>query len=296
MYAITGATGNTGKPLALALLQAGKKVRIISRSAEKAKELVDKGAELFAGDTSSADLLAKAFAGATAVYAMIPFEWTTPDYTKHQMKHADAIAAALQKNGVKHVVSLSSVGAHLEKDSGVVLGLRYMEQKFNAIPGLNTLHLRPTYFMENAFGMIDVIKNMGIMGSPVKADLRMNMIATKDIAAYAAKRLLALDFSGHNIQYLLGQRDLTYNEVTKVYGAALGKPDLKYVEFGFDDFKKAFMQMGASESLADNMNTFIKALNEGKVLAEARRGAASTTPTSIEEFATMFTYVYNMKV
>lgn len=296
MYAITGATGNTGKPLALALLQAGKKVRIISRNAEKAKELTGKGAELFAGDTSSAELLAQAFAGATAVYAMIPNDWTALDYTKHQMKHADAIAVALQKNGVKYVVALSSVGAHLEKDSGVVLGLRYMEQKFDAIRGLHTLHLRPTYFMENTFGMIDVIKNMGIMGSPVKADLRMNMIATRDIAAYAAKRLGALDFSDHNIQYLLGQRDLTYNEVTKVYGAALGKPDLKYVEFAFEDFKKALMQMGASESLADNMNTFIKALNEGKVLAEAHRDAASTTPTSIEEFAKTFAGAYDMKV
>ncbi len=55
MYVITGATGNTGKPITLALLEAGKKVRIISRSAEKAKELTDKGAELFVGETSNAD-------------------------------------------------------------------------------------------------------------------------------------------------------------------------------------------------------------------------------------------------
>jgi uncharacterized protein YbjT (DUF2867 family) len=83
MYAITGATGNTGKPISLALLRAGKKVRIISRDPVKAKELTDKGAELFVGDVSNVEILKKAFTGATAVYAMVPINWQTKDYTAH---------------------------------------------------------------------------------------------------------------------------------------------------------------------------------------------------------------------
>jgi uncharacterized protein YbjT (DUF2867 family) len=295
MYVITGATGNTGKPITLALLAAGKKVRVISRDPAKAKELTDKGAELFVGDPSNEVVLAKAFEGATAVYAMIALEWNTPDYFAHQKKHADAIASALGRAKVRYVVSLSSVGAHLEKESGVVYGLRYMEQKFNGIAGLNALHLRPTYFMENVLGQIGVVKQMGIMGSPVKGDLSMNMIATKDIAAYASRRLLALDFSGHSVQYLLGQRDVTYSEVAKVVGTAIGKPDLKYVESTYEDFARGLMQVGASQSLAENMNTFIKALNAGKVLEDARRTGDTTTPTGIEEFAGTFAHIFNMK-
>lgn len=293
MYLITGATGNTGKPIALALLNAGKKVRIISRSAEKAKELTEKGAELFIGDTSNLEFLMKAFQGATAIYAMIPPDWSAPDFTKHQIKHADAIAQALQKAGVKYVVSLSSVGTHLEKDSGVVWGLRYMEQKFDAITGLNALHLRPTYFMENSLGMVDIVKKMGVIGSPVKANLKINMIATKDIAAYATKRLLALNFFGRNVQYLLGQRDLTYSDVAKIFGTEIGKPDLKYIEFPYEEFKKAMLGMGASVSMADSMNTFIKSMNEGKVLEDAKRTPETTTQTSIEEFAKTFASIYN---
>jgi uncharacterized protein YbjT (DUF2867 family) len=293
MYVITGATGNTGKPITLALLNAGKKVRIVSRDAAKAKELTDKGAELFVGNVGDANFLTKAFQGATAVYAMIPPNFAAPDFTNYQHNVADAIAQAVKATGVKYVISLSSVGTHLEKDAGVVSGLRYLEQKLNAIPGLNVLHLRPTYFMENSLGMVDVIKNMGVMGSPVKGNLRINMIATKDIASYAVKRLLALDFSSHSIQYLLGQRDLSYSEVAKVFGGAIGKPDLKYIEFPFHEFKKAMLGMGASASLADNMNTFIKSMNEGKVLEDARRTGEATTPTSIEEFAKTFAFVYN---
>ncbi len=295
MYVITGATGNTGKIIASELLEAGKKVRIISRNAEKAKELTDKGAELFIGDTGNAELLKKAFNGATAVYAMIPIDWQTANYTDHQVKHASAIAEALRECKVKYVVSLSSQGAHLESGSGVVLGLHKMENIFNKIEGIHTLHLRPTYFMENSLGMVGLIKQAGIMGSPVKADLSFPVIATKDIGNYAAKRLLALDFTGHNTQNLLGPREVSYPEIAKVYGAAIGKKDLNYVEFSYTDFKNSFIQqMGTSENVADNFNEFIKAMNDGKVMAQAKRDAESTTPTTIEEFANTFKYVYNM--
>ena len=294
MYVIMGASGNTGKPLAMALLKAGKKVRVLSRTEDKVKELKAQGAEVMVGESSDVSYLTKAFTGATAVYAMIPPNFAATDFTDYQKKFADAVAEAVKKCNVKYVVSLSSVGTHLEEHSGVVFGLRYMEQKLDAISGLNTLHLRPTYFMENTLGQVGVIKQMGVMGSPVKADLKLSMIATKDIADYAFKRLNSLNFSGKNVQYLLGQRDLTYNEVASVFGKAIGKPDLKYNEFPAAAFKQALMLMGTSENLADNMNRFIDHLNKGKVLEDAKRDAGSTTSTSIEEFAHTFAYVYNM--
>ena len=293
MYVITGATGNTGKTIASNLLEAGKKVRIIGRDAGKAKELTDKGAELFQGSTDDIELLKKAFDGATAVYAMLPMDMQTEDYTAFQMKHATAIADALAASNVKYVVTLSSQGAHLDSGSGVVLGLHKMEQLFDKIEGLSTLHLRPTYFMENTLGMVGLIKDAGIMGSPVKGDLSLPVIATKDIANYAAKRLSALDFEGKSFQDLLGARNVTYSEMAKVYGASIGKPDLNYVEFSYEDFKGAFMGMGASENVADNMNEFIKKLNDGEI-STVERNDTNTTPTTIEEFAHTFSYVYNM--
>jgi uncharacterized protein YbjT (DUF2867 family) len=278
----------------MALLKAGKRVRVLSRTEDKVKELKAQGAEVMVGESNDVNYLTKAFTGATAVYAMIPPNFAATDFTDYQKKFADAVAEAVKKCNVKYVVSLSSVGTHLEEHSGVVFGLRYMEQKLDAISGLNTLHLRPTYFMENTLGQVGVIKQMGVMGSPVKADLNLSMIATKDIADYAFKRLNSLNFSGKNVQYLLGQRDLTYNEVASVFGKAIGKPDLKYNEFPAAAFKQALMLMGTSENLADNMNRFIDHLNKGKVLEDAKRDAESTTPTSIEEFAHTFAYVYNM--
>jgi len=293
MYVIYGGTGNTGKPLALSLLEQGKKVRILTRDANKATELSEKGAEILTGDTSDVNFLTTAFTGATAVYVMIPQNWATNDLYSHQQNYVNILAEAIEKSGVKYAVTLSSVGANLESGSGVVLGLHYMEQKFNSIAGLNVLHLRPTYFLENLLSNVGIIKNMGIAGSPVIGDLKMCMIATKDIGNYAAKRLAALDFSGSNVQYLLGERDLTMNEVTKILGNAIGKPDLQYVQFSFDDFKKGFVGMGAPENLADLMSEFINTLNNGNILAGVVRDSESTTPTSIEEFSKVFAYIFN---
>jgi uncharacterized protein YbjT (DUF2867 family) len=293
MYVITGATGNTGKIIASTLLEAGKKVRIIARNAEKAKELTDKGAELFLGTTNDVELLKNAFDGATAVYALLPMDMAAKDYTAFQMEHANAIAEAIEASNVKNVVALSSQGAHLTSNSGIILGLHQMEELFNKLEGVNTLNLRPCYFMENTLGMVGMIKESGIMGSPIKDDLSFPVIATKDIAEYAAKRLLALDFEGNNHQDLLGTRNVSYGEMTKVFGTAIGKPDLNYVEFPYADFKGAFMGMGASESVADKMNEFLTRVNAGDIFV-AERNEANTTPTTIEEFAHTFNYVYNM--
>jgi uncharacterized protein YbjT (DUF2867 family) len=294
MYVITGATGNTGKIIAEKLLSEGKKVRILSRSEEKAKDLLAKGAELLIGDQKNIDTLLKAFKGAEAVYAMISPDYANKDFYAYQKQVADNFAEAIEKSGVKYVVALSSIGAQLQENTGVVTGLRYMEQRFNDIAGLNVLALRPAYFMENTLAQISVIKQNGIMGSPVKADLKMPMIASKDIGEYAAKRLSALNFKGKNSRFLLGERDVTYSEVAKIFGGAIGKPDLQYVEFPYDGLKQAMLGMGASESLADNMNQMIKVINEGKFSEGVVRDAESTTPTSIEEFAKTFAHLYNM--
>ena len=119
-------------------------------------------------------------------------------------------------------------------------------------------------------------------------------IATRDVAAYAAKRLLALYFKGHNVQYLLGNRDLSYNEIIRLYGKAIDKPELPYVEFSYSDMKDTIVsQWGTSENVAEMFVEFMQAMNEGQILSDVKRNAESTTPTSIEEFVPVFVQVYS---
>ena len=291
-FVIIGGTGHTGKPIALGLLEKGHKVRIVSRNADKAKDLIDKGAEHFPGSSLDTALLKRAFEGADALYAMIPFDYSAIDYTAMQESHVKAIAEALKRSTIKYVVTLSSIGAHLDSGGGVVQGLHTMEQLFNTLEGINVLHLRPAYFLENALGLIGMIKMMGILGTPLKGDLKLPMVATKDIAAVGLKHLLALDFSGKSHEYILGARDYSYNEIVKIYGKAIGKPDLNYVQFPYEDAKTGMMQMGMGESVSGKMIEFVKSVNEGRVQEEIKRTPGNTTPTTAEEFAHVFKMVY----
>jgi uncharacterized protein YbjT (DUF2867 family) len=294
MYVIAGATGNTGKPIAEALLKAGKKVRIVSRDEAKAAPLVAQGAEWINGSSTDRATLTKAFQGATAAYVLIPPSPQAVDFSAYQAEATEHIAQAIADSGLKNVVTLSSIGAHLPTGGGVVQGLHHMENRFNQLPGVNVLHLRPSYFMENTLGQVGAVKMLGMMASPLRGDVKIPMIATKDIAQYAAKRLEALDFQGKSVQDLLGAEDITYDELAKVYGAKIGKPDLKYVQMPYEAFKGIMMQeWHTSESFADKMNEFLESANAGNVTNAAQRNAESTTPTSPSDFSNVFAHVYN---
>jgi len=135
---------------------------------------------------------------------------------------------------------------------------------------------------------------MGIMGSPVKGDLSFPIVATKDIAAVVAQRLLTLKFTGNTIEYVLGERDLSYNEIAKVIGLAIGRPDLKYVMFPYEDAAKAMVQAGfVSENVAGLLNGLARAMNDGSALNAYQRTPENSTPTTIEDFSKNFAAIFD---
>jgi uncharacterized protein YbjT (DUF2867 family) len=284
MYVITGATGNTGSEAAQVLLKKGEKVRVLGRSADRMKDLAAQGAEPVVCDVTDAATLAAAFAGARAVYAMIPPNLAAPDARAYQDRVSDALAAALEKSGVKHVVSLSSIGADKTEGNGPVAGLYILEHKLDRIPGLNVLHLRAGYFMENTLAQIGVIKSMGMLAGPLRGDLKLPMIATRDIGRFAAQALLKLDFTGQSTRELLGQRDITMDEVAKIIGPAIGKPSLSYSKVPDMMLKPALTSMGMSSDVAGRILEMSAALNSGHMRALEPRSPANTTPTSFEAF------------
>jgi uncharacterized protein YbjT (DUF2867 family) len=284
MYVVTGATGNTGNVIARKLLAEGQEVRAVGRSADRLAPLTAEGAEPFVCELTDAAALVKAFSGARAVYAIIPPSMTSSNYRADQAKVADAIAYAIEEAQVKYAVSLSSVGADKAEGTGPVAGSHYLEQKLNRIPELNVLHLRPAYFMENTLAQIGVIQTMGITAGPLRADLRMPMIATRDIGAAAADVLAGLDFNGKQTRELLGERDLSYSEVAKIIGKAIGNPDMNYLQLPDEQLRAAFTEMGMSANVAELILEMAGALNSGHMRALEQRSAENTTPTSFETF------------
>jgi uncharacterized protein YbjT (DUF2867 family) len=284
MYVVTGATGNTGSVIAEALLAKGEKVRVVGRSKERLESFTKKGAEPAVADLTDAAALTKAFSGASSVYAMIPPNPGSPDVRAYEAAVTKAIVKALEGARVSRIVLLSSVGADKPEKTGPVLGLHEFEEQIRHLPGVHALFIRAGYFMENLLPQTGVIKSYGMMAGPVRGDLPLPMIATQDIAKYAAEKMLRPDFEGKQARELLGQRDIAYNEVVRVIGAAIGRPQIGYMQMPDEQLKPALMQMGMSENMAGLLLEMAGALNSGYMTALEKRSPQNTTSTSIERF------------
>jgi uncharacterized protein YbjT (DUF2867 family) len=279
-YVILGASGNTGSIIADSLLSKGKKVRVVGRDGGRLQRFVRQGAEAFTGDMSDAAALTKAFTGARAAYLLLP----PITSRENQERESDAIAQAVTESGLPYAVYLSSYGAHVREGTGPVTGLHSSEQKLNAVGGLNVLHLRAAYFMENNLAAISMIQEMGIFGHALLPDLKLPMAATRDVGDYAAQRLLDLDFSGKQTRELLGERDLSMTEVTAIIAHGIGKPDLRYQQFSYELMQHALEQMGMTPKKAGVYIEMFGAINAGVLAAQEPRSRENTTPTSFETF------------
>ena len=284
MYVVLGASGNTGRIVAQNLLARQQKVRVVGRNAAHLQPHAAQGAEIFTGDVTDASALTQAFQNADSAYVMIPPNPTSNDPLGYEERAGDAIAAAVKNSGIKNIVSLSSIGADKNKGTGPVVGLHNLEQKLNHIDSANVLHLRAGYFMENTLPQVGAIRMAGAVIGPLRPDLKLPMIATRDIGAAAADALVSLAFRGKQTHELLGQRDLDYTEVAAIIGKAIGKPDLKYVQPPDDQVRAALVQMGMSDQFAGLLLEMTASLNSGYMRALEPRTSRNTTPTSYETF------------
>jgi len=292
MIVVMGASGNVGSAVASELLDRGENVRVIGRSAEHLQSLVARGAEAAVGNATEVNFLTEAFSGATAVFAMIPTKRDAENVRSYYNAFGETITRALANAGINHVVNLSSHGANRAEGAGPVKGLHDQEQRLNDLSGVNVLHLRPTYFMENFQADNPLIREKNTMASAIREDVPFAVIASRDIAPIAADALQKRNFVGTQIRELLGERDITMKEVTATIGAELAKPELEYAQLSGDEYRELLQSHGFSENAAREMLELCEAINDHRFAVEQPRTAINTTPTSIEEFAKEFASEY----
>ncbi len=110
------------------------------------------------------------------------------------------------------------------------------------------------------------------------------MVATRDIAAASADALTGPGFQGRTARYVLGPRDHTMAEATRILGSPVGRPDLRYVEFPEAEARRGMLGAGLSASMADDLLEMYRALNAGRIKGEPR-SPGNTTATTLDEFA-----------
>ena len=292
-YVITGGAGNISKPLTLELLKAGHQVTVIGRSLDNLKDLTAAGATAAIGSVADFDFLVKTFTGADAIYTMVPPTWDAADWKGHIGQQGENYASAIEASGIKKVVNLSSIGAHMETGCGPVSGLFRVEKAYSRLTGVDVLHLRPGFFFTNFLANIGMIKHMNIIGGNYGSNNTLVLVHPADIADAAAKALLALDFTGLSIEYVVSD-EKTPTEIAAILGAAIGKPELPWVDFTDEQNHGGMVQAGLSEEVAKNYTEMGTAVKSGEMATDyLSKPKPVFGKRNLAEFAKTFAVIYN---
>ncbi len=236
LFVVTGATGTQGGATANALLNSGRRVRILTRNpdAPAAKALAARGADVAKGDLNDPASLVPAFAGAYGVFSM---QRPDMDNSDSERRHGFALIKAAHDAGVTHVVhsSVCQAGTHesFPRWKEGYWSRKYWMDKWDVEEALRAANfkywttLRPSFIMENfkhnkAQYLYPQLHKQGVLLTPVKPDARIQLIAGDDIGAFAVAAFAnPAKFHAKNIE-LVGD-DLTMVGMADVLSKGLGK-------------------------------------------------------------------------
>lgn len=291
-YVVLGSLGNISKPLAEKLIAAGHEVTIVSSKDEKAAQIEAMGAEAAIGSVEDVGFLTEAFSDADAVYTMVPPYFGAPDWKKYIAGIGENYAAAIKASGIKNVVNLSSMGAHMPEGCGPVSGLFFVEKALNALEGVNVKHLRPGFFYPNFLSQIGMIKNMGIMGGNYGENAKLVIVHPEDIVDVAAEELQRLLFSGKSIRYITSDEKTTH-EIAAILGKAIGKPEIPWVNFKDEDTLAGLLQAGLPEEIAKNYTEMGAAMRSGEMDSDYQKNKpVEFGKSNLEVWSRVFAAVY----
>jgi uncharacterized protein YbjT (DUF2867 family) len=294
---LTGSLGHIGLPLTKELAQKGHAVSVISSKSEKQKDIEALGAKAAIGTIEDVHFLTTTFTGADAVYTMVPpANYFDPglDPMAHWRRIGDNFAKAIQQSGVKRVVHLSSIGAHLEKGSGIILGHHLVEVILNDLDGVAITFMRPAGFYYNLYGFVPMIKKEGMIASNYGAEERLIWVSPMDIAAAIAEEIV-MHLVGRKIRYVASD-ELTGYETAAILGASIGKPDLKWVIIPNDQMQRGLEAAGMNPAIAAGMVEMFASQHSG-VLTEDyySNKPALMGKVKLIDFAKEFAAAFNKK-
>ncbi|MDR8415247.1 NAD(P)H-binding protein [Nonomuraea sp. 3-1Str] len=266
MIVITAPTGNIGRRLLSLLVEAApahaEEVRVVVRDPARLPEAVRGRVEVVIGSHGDAATVERAFAGADAVFWLVPPDASlTPDeaYSGFTRPAARALAA----HGVGHVVGISALGRgtlHAAR-AGLVTASLAMDDLI-AGSGVAYRALACPSFFENLLEEADSIREDGVFTDTVAADRPAPMVAVADIAATAAGLLLDRSWTGVGSVPVLGPQDLSPDDLARIVTEELGRP-VRYVRQPLDELRSTLLGHGLNEEFVEGMVAMKRAKDQG---------------------------------
>jgi len=286
---ITGSLGHISKPLANELVQKGHKVTVISSNPERQNNIEALGAVAAIGALEDVDFLTATFSGADAVYTMIPpgnFFDHCLDLKAHYSRIANNYALAIEKTTIKRVVHLSSNGAHLDKNSGLILAHHNVELIFNKLSGVDITFMRPTAFYYNLNFFLNVIKKTGSIMSNYGAEDIIAWASPIDIATAIAEEI-GTPLVGRKVRYVASD-ELSCNEVASILGLTIGKPDLKWLVISGEQMQNVFDKIGMNPQIAASLVEMNASMHNGVLFEDYYINHPALGKVKLADFAKDF--------
>ncbi|MCG8477783.1 MAG: NAD(P)H-binding protein [Spirochaetales bacterium] len=225
---VTGATGKVGRPLVGYLLEAGVRVRALTRNPAAAN--LPAGTEVVKGNLSDTASLAGLFDGVAAAH-LVGFG---DDYAP--LVNGSAVMDLAMRAGVRKVTRLRGEVEKTPFDRAVEAS------------DVEWTYLSPVEFMANTLEWAESMRSEGVVREGF-ADGKSACIHEADIAAVAAA-VLTTDGHGGKEYRLTGPESLTPREKVRTLSTVLGR-DISFIELSRDEMVATWSRDGWSKEDID---------------------------------------------
>jgi uncharacterized protein YbjT (DUF2867 family) len=267
MIVITTPTGDIGSQLLSLLLESapasGEKLRVIVRDPAKLSDAVRDRVDVVTGSHRDADVIDRAFAGADAVFWLVPPDPSAPSLEAAYSGFTQAAAQAFTVHGVGHVVGVSALGRDtpVADHAGLVTASLAMDDLI-ASTSVAYRALANPGFMDNLLREVRSIRDEGVFTDTADADRKAPVAATRDIAAVAAGLLLDRSWTGAGSVPVLGPEDLSPNDMARIMSEVLGQP-VRYRRQSLEDLGATLASYGIGDAFVQGMVDMMRAKDEG---------------------------------
>lgn len=277
MIVITAPTGAIGSQVLARLLDGPEPIRVVARDPSKLPAGTRRRVEVVAGSHSEADVVRRAFEGADSLFWLVPGDPAADSAHAAYVGFSKAATEALAGGSIRRVIAISALGRGWPTDAGHVTATLQADDLMSAT-GVAYRALACGSLMENILRQAQLIIEQGVFRWPSPGDRKMTAVATRDVAAQAARLLQAPSWTGVDEVPLKGPEAISFDEMAETMTEVLGRP-VRFQEITMADMRAAMIGRGASQGMADAMVAMLTAKNRG--LDDMAGGPTpSLTPTT----------------
>lgn len=247
---VTGATGKTGMPTVLGLLENGFPVRALVRSVDaRSRRLHDSGAEIAVGSLESCRDLEGAMQGVVRAYFCPPLEPGT-------LRRASLFAAVAREAKLEAVVQLSQWVADAVHPAVHAREKWLTNRVLEWLPDVGIITIQPGWFADNYFVVIGQAAQFGVLGLPLGQGLNAPP-SNEDIARVVVACLANPAPHVGKAYRPTGPRLLAPSDIAEAMGQVLGRR-VMYRDVPLPLFLKAASSLRISDFVVSQLYWFLQ--------------------------------------